>query len=129
MAFYSFVFAAGMKLAHRRGGKEAHDAGALLRVSYQTQAITFINAQLQDPKEPPSDALLLSILILAVHGPNADATYGDSHPQSPLATTQLLDWYGNMTFNPLHMQALYMLVKQRGGLDAIDLYGGADTIL
>ena len=91
--------------------------------------MTLINEQLQHPESFPSDALLVSILVLAVHGPKPDAMYEHSHPRSPLATTQNLDFYGNMTFVAAHMQALYILVKQRGGLDAIDMHGLADTIV
>jgi hypothetical protein len=51
------------------------------------------------------------------------------YPQSPMATTQTLDLFGNMVMVPAHMQALYVLVEQRGGLEAIETFGLADILV
>lgn len=51
-----------------------------------------------------------------------------AHPQSPLAKTQNLDFYGKKRVVPAHKQASYLLVRQTGGLESIKMYGLADTL-
>lgn len=129
MSFYAFVFAAGLHHSYAHQINDTTSSAALLRLSYQTQAIRLINEQLQHLRGPPSDALLVSILILGAHGANLDAVCDQPHPQSPLATAQLLDFYGSMKFEAQHMHALRVLVKLKGGLEAIRMDALADTIL
>ena len=124
-----FVYDAGLHHFYLRRDHGKIDTAALLRLSYQTETIKLVNEQLQRPERRPSDALLVSVLILAIHGANDEATHEHSHPQSPLATAQNLDFYGSMKLVAAHMQALQVLVKWRRGLDAIDLYRLADTIV
>ena len=134
MAFYGFVFAAALHHDHLHGRIPDRQTG-LLQLTYQTQAIRLINDMLRHTaanNTPPSDALLMSILILAVHG-QRQATTTDPpsrqvHPQSPLAKAQNLDFYGSLAFTPMHLAALHMLVERKGGLDKIELYGLADTL-
>jgi len=132
MAFYGFIFAAALHHNHLHGGQIPDQKSGILQLSYQTQAIKLINAMLRstDNNTPPSDDLLVSILILAAHGQkqNLDPPLTPAHPQSPLAKAQNLDFYGTLSFIPAHLAALYILVEQKGGLDKIEVYGLADTL-
>lgn len=103
----------------------------MLQLSYQTKSIQFINTLLaENNHEPPSDALLISILILAAHGQRQGGGLAlePVHPTSPLAQAQNLMFYGSLEFVPNHLKALYYLVEQKGGLEKIQLYGLADTL-
>jgi len=130
MAFFGFVFAAGLHHTYLNGGQAPDRQSSLLQLSYQTQAIKLINKTLRTREVTPSDTLLVSILILAAHGPKQRARpdLEPCHPPSPLARAQNLDFYGSLLFVPAHLDALYVLVGQKGGLDAIELHGLADTI-
>ena len=133
MAFHGFVFAAALHHNHLHGGQTPDRKSGLLQLTYQTQAIKLINAMLRRTAAeniPPSDALLVSILILAAHGPRQTLSQPlpPAHPQSPLARAQNLDFYGSLSFVPTHLGALHILVEQKGGLGTVELYGLADTL-
>jgi hypothetical protein len=51
-----------------------------------------------------------------------------THPQPPLAKAQNLDFYGKKRVVPAHKQALYLLVRQTGVLESVEVYGLADTL-
>jgi hypothetical protein len=132
MAFYGFVFAAALHHTYLRGGRDRMDhPSEMLQISYQTKAIQCINNMLDATKNtPPSDEILVSILILAAHGQRrgGEPWLEPVHPPSPLARAQNLQFYGSHAFIPAHMQALHFLVAQKGGLEKIRLYGLAGTI-
>lgn len=86
-----------------------------------------INEQLQQSGRDFTDALLISISVFAVYGSERDAPSDHVHPQSPLAKAQDLDFYGKKRFVHTHMQTLYLVVEQTGGLESIKPYGLADT--
>ncbi len=59
-----------------------------------------------------SDAILLAIALLTIHGPPSDM-----QGRTLLGEQQLKDYeyYGSKVWAPSHLQALLSLVKQRGG--------------
>ncbi len=131
VAFYSFVFAAGLHLAYEHGWNNIPTRAHDLLFSYKTRAIGLVNEALQQVDLDISDALLVSILILAAHGPRAIGVEEDSvvqHPLSPLAGTQNINFYGSLRFDGLHMDALRLLLSRRGGLHTVQLYSLAETI-
>jgi hypothetical protein len=128
MVFYALMYGAGDHQVYHRNGPSTAKSAALLRLSYKTQAIKLVNEQLQQCGRDSTDALLLSISVLAVYGSERNAKTEHVHPQSPLATAQNLDFYGRKRFVPAHMQALYLVTQQTGGLESIKLYGLADTL-
>ncbi|KIW93435.1 uncharacterized protein Z519_06040 [Cladophialophora bantiana CBS 173.52] len=130
VAFYSFVFAAGLHHAYLHGWSRISKTAYNLLFSYKTKAISLVNEALQKVDVEISDALLVSILILAAHGPAATSCDKEppEYPVSPLANAQDLDFYGSLRFDELHMGALRILVARRGGLKNIQLYGIADMI-
>jgi hypothetical protein len=132
MAFYALIFGASDHRAYLRGPHSTADSAALLRLSYKTQTIKLVNElvnkRLHKCGRDSIDALLISISVLAVYGGERDAGMEHIHPQSPLAKAQNLEFYGKKKFVPAHMQALYLLVRQTGGLESIKMYGLAHTL-
>jgi hypothetical protein len=130
VAFYAFVFAAGLHHAYRHGWDNVSNRAYDLLFSYKTKAIGLINEALRKIDIEISDALLVSILILAAHGPrtNTEEPRPEPHPPSPLAGTQNIDFYAGLGTDPLHMDALRVLVARKGGLRSIELYSLAETI-
>ncbi|KAJ9614313.1 hypothetical protein H2200_002449 [Cladophialophora chaetospira] len=131
VAFYSFVFAAGLHHAYEHGWDNIPNRAYGLLFSYKTKAISLVNEALQHIKTETSDALLVSILILAAHGPRRIVVSEESreqHPLSPLANTQSIGFYGSLRFDGLHMDALRLLLARKGGLHTIQLYSLAETI-
>jgi hypothetical protein len=132
MAFYALIFGASHHRVLLREPHSTADSAALLRLSYKTQAIKLINElinkHLRKCGRDSIDALLISICVLAVFGSERGAAMEHAHPQSPLAKVQNLDFYGKTRFVPMHMQALYLLVRQTGGLESIEMYGLADAL-
>jgi hypothetical protein len=131
VAFYSFVFAAGLHHAYEHGWDSIPTRNYDLLFSYKTKAISLINEELHKIDVDISDALLVSILILATHGPRTTNPGKGSprlHPVSPLAETQNFDFYGSLRFDGFHMDALRLLIARRGGLQTLELYSLAETI-
>jgi hypothetical protein len=132
MAFYALIFGASDHRVYLRGPHSTAESAALLRLSYKTQAIKLItdlvNKRLHKCGRDSIDALLISISVFAVYGGERDAAMEHAHPQSPLAKAQNLEFYGKKRFVPAHMQALYLLVRQTGGLESIKMYGLAHTL-
>lgn len=130
LAFYSFVFAAGLHHAYLRGWKGIPSSAFTLLLSYKTQAIKLINEALQRVDDEIPDHLLVSILILAAHGPRSRSLDDAEpvHPPSPLANAQHLQFYAALDFDRVHMDALRVLISRRGGLSEIKLYSLAETI-
>ncbi|KAI5457556.1 hypothetical protein BGZ63DRAFT_394970 [Mariannaea sp. PMI_226] len=67
-----------------------------------------------------ADNALLAIFVLAVHGNFKLSQTHHQHPLSPLATYRDMHIYGMMDFGDEHMDVLYNLIEQRGGLPSID---------
>jgi hypothetical protein len=130
VAFYAFILAAGLDHAYLHGWGSIPKSAFMLLMSYKTKAMGLINKELRRLEDSPSDALLVTILILAAHGPIIGGAYLNEliHPLSPLAKTQNLDFYGNLDFTGAHMDALRLLVSRKGGLGRIQLYGLAETV-
>ncbi|KIW62570.1 hypothetical protein PV04_10732 [Phialophora macrospora] len=131
VAFYAFIFAAGLHHAYEHGWDKIPTWNYDLLLSYKTKAISLINAALQKVDVDISDALLVSILILAAHGPRVPSPGTVSppqHPPSPLVGVQNINFYGSMRFDALHMDALRILIARRGGLQTLELYSLAETI-
>jgi hypothetical protein len=131
IAFYSFVFAAGLHHAYAYDWDKISNRSYDLLLSYKTKAIGLVNKALQNIDTEISDALLVSILILAAHGPRVSTAAEDSsppHPPSPLAGLQNLYFYGSLRFDGLHMAALRHLIARRGGMQTIEMYSLAETV-
>ena len=128
MAFYAFAFAAGLHHLYLTRELENTTLEPLVCQSYRTKAISLVRSQLGATTGAPTDDLIVSILILAAHGAKREKVSGYSHPQSPLATVQMLDFYGSLEYETAHQFGLYYLVKQEGGLDKVQMEGLSKTL-
>lgn len=128
LAFHAFIYATTLHLLCAHNGRELTDSAPLLRLFHKVETIKLVNEQLHNLSGLPSDALIMAVTILAIHGKRDETVYPELHPRSPLATAQQLHVYGNMVNDEEHVQAIILLIMQKGGLEAIDLYGMADTM-
>ena len=87
-----------------------------------------LNQILNDPVEASRDEIILAISILSSHETIDLSERKPSPFNSPLASTQWLNVYGNILYVPEHERAVMELVKIRGGLENVKLYGLAGTI-
>jgi hypothetical protein len=130
VSFYSFVFAAALHHAYEHDWVIPTSASKLI-LSYKTKAISLVNDAIQTIDVEISEALLVSILILAAHGPRAitgESETSTAEAVSPLAKTQNIEFYSRLGFDSMHINALRVLVKRRGGLSSIQTYGLGETI-
>jgi hypothetical protein len=91
-----------------------------IRVSNIYRTVRLVREHLEKLDGPPSDLLILVVLILATV-PAGEILSRSSLPisrfRSPLADAQILDPYGHIS-NPLpHWTAFYHLVQLKGGLE------------
>ena len=132
LTFYSFVFSAAQHLLYLQGGQHARNRKLeVLATWYQTRALQLISTTLNGCRDTLApDALLISILSQAGTGQlrKSDRALRPIHPPSPLAKAQDLDYRGQLVFGTTHLQAIKLLVEQRGGIDKIGIFGLADTM-
>jgi len=128
VAFHAFTYATTLHLLCVHRGRELVKSAPLMRLHHKVEAIKLVNEQLRNLTGPPTDALIMSVAILAIHGSYDEFVYPEIHPTSPLATAQNLHVYGNMVNEEQHLQAIILLIMQKGGLESLELFGMADTM-
>jgi len=128
VVFHAFIYATTLHLLCAYDGQELIESGPLMRLSHKIETIKLVNEQLRSLDGPASDALVLAVVILAIHGSRDEKEYPKVHPPSPLAFAQNLHVYGNMVADEQHTQAILLLIKQKGGLEAFEVFGMADTM-
>ncbi len=83
---------------------------------------------MSDPHIASRDEIILAILVLASHEAMVEGERRGSPFNSPLRSAQWLNVYSSITYVEAHMKAVMELVKLRGGLENIEMYGLAETI-
>ncbi len=129
VSFYTIVFASATYHSFRNimKGTVVHDE--TLRLSYQTQALKLMIDAIKRSSGYASDELLLSIVTLAAHGGSRRHPFtASTQNDMPFANVPNISYYGSMQCEWAHLQALYFLVHQRGGLQEIKLSGLANAI-
>ncbi|OAP59520.1 hypothetical protein AYL99_06818 [Fonsecaea erecta] len=76
----------------------------------------------------PTDALIMAVTIMSIHNTRDETEYPKVHPTSPMAKVNNIHVYGAMVNDEKHIQGILLLIRQKGGLDGIELYGMADTM-
>nr|KAK5441078.1 hypothetical protein LTR18_006922 [Exophiala xenobiotica] len=109
-------------------GREIVKSAPVMRLHHKIEAIKLVNEQLRHLTGPPTDALIMSVAILAIHDSYDEIVHPKIHPTSPLATAQNLHVYGNMVNEEQHLQAIILLIMQKGGLESLELFGMADIM-
>ena len=85
-------------------------------VFFELESIKMVNEAIQNPSRALSDAVIASVGCL-VHSGWDESMWDESlrSPfQSPLQGLQLLDIYGSILTNPVHLSGLAQLIKLRG---------------
>ncbi|OAP62958.1 hypothetical protein AYL99_02185 [Fonsecaea erecta] len=96
------------------------------RISFYHETLRQLREAMLSPDSQCGDAMLLAIAILTIHGPP-----NDMQGRTIVGSQQLRDYeyYGSKTWEPTHFQALFSLVKQRGGLHKIGIDSLAGIIM
>ncbi len=103
-------------------------------LEHYAQCLAYLKTEMEgieDGTRAATDHVLIAIVALFAHGepprPTSDLA-GSEMPLSPLANTQNIHVYGAGSLQVEHMQALYLLVRQRGGLETVTLPGLLETL-
>jgi len=104
--------------------KDCVEALSIPRLYHQNQTIKLVREMISDTAAIPSDSLLMAVLNLVVQGGTVDdRILPECHPVSPLATAQNLHAYRRMTLVPEHTRAMHFLIKKKGCLNKIHIWG------
>lgn len=130
LVLHTFIFATTKQMLCLRGQREDDMSQLAVRAPplHQSLALNCARAEIES-MNIPSDGMILAIIVLATNGPRPQNIPPQSHPRSPLATTQSLHLFSMQGVVEAHVRAAGELVELKGGLQAIKTYGVRDTIL
>jgi hypothetical protein len=74
------------------------------------------------------DGVIMSAFAIASHPPQRKYERFAWQPKPPLWNMQWMGFYTDVVFPEGHVQGLSLLIEARGGLDAIQLPGLAETL-
>ena len=98
-----------------------------VRLYHKVQTMKLLKEELRHPDNMPLDDVILAALALGTNEVetmiNNTKSQARSPFNSPLVSAQWLDIYGSMSSVPTHAVAMRSLVRRRGGLEKIELYG------
>jgi len=97
-------------------------------LSHKLIVIQKLSQALSDPRQASRDEIILAVLILASEV--FISKKGNSSPfNSPLRSLRWLNMYGNYKPIPQHAKAVADIIRMRGGLETLELYGLAEIIV
>ena len=128
VVFHAFLWAASLQLLNACNGRELVRSAEMMRYDHYQKAITLINKHITELDGPPSDALIMAVTTLAVHGKRAPQPGVETHPPSPMASQQYMNMYGQFFVEESHVNGLKELIQRKGGIDGMHTWGMADTI-
>ncbi|OAG40682.1 hypothetical protein AYO21_05178 [Fonsecaea monophora] len=132
LVLHTFIFATTKQLLCLRGQKEDDMSQLAVRAPsiHQSEALNHARNEIESLEGgPPSDGMILAVIILAVNGTRRQHIPPQPHPVSPLAKTQSLHLFSLLNVVEAHVKAVAQLVSLKGGLGAVDTYGVRDTLL
>lgn len=130
LVLHTFIFATTKQMLCLRGQREDDMSQLAARAPSLHQSLALSCARTEiESMSVPSDGMILAIIILATNGPRRQDIPPQSHPRSPLATTQSLHLFSMLGVVEAHARAVGELVELKGGLRAVETYGVRDTIL
>jgi hypothetical protein len=103
------------------------EAEALAR-KHHGRGVKMVRQDLATLKEPPSDALIMAQIMVALLSEPDRSPNLDTLPLSPLATAQSLDRYARLEVVPHLIGALLELVSKRGGIKKMLEYGNSQLL-
>lgn len=124
----AFLYASSLQMSSVRGGRDISKDAALTRFHYYQKSIALVNKSIKELDGPPSDALIMAVCCLAVHGKANTEQLPEIHPQSPLARQQFLHVYGRIENDKKHLIGLIGLIARKGGVENMETYGMSETI-
>lgn len=129
-SLYAYMYCGAVHKAFKKDGLAGLVSEAHQLLELKIKALHHLRHYCTNLQESVPDHLFTTIIALASHEvhPRALEFKKLQHSRSPMARTQILDLVSNMNFIPTHIDALYRLVAQKGGLKSIHTYGVASTV-
>lgn len=117
---YCLVFAGATHHALSRCGTEVSQENIMLRLNYKTRALRSMCLDIESAGSEVSIEAMKTMLLLSSHGAAEKLQpLPVAENDRPLATAHMLDFYSRLPFEWAHLNAVFALVKQRGGLAAV----------
>ena len=99
-----------------------------LAQTHHERGVKMVINQLAKLKGPPTDALIMAqIMVALLTDPDQTESF-DSLRRSPLATAQNLHRYARLAIVPHLIGALLELVNKRGGIESTRDYGNSQLL-
>jgi hypothetical protein len=129
-SFYAIVFAGATHNAFVHVDGAIPKENITLRLAFKTQAIKALSEEINALTGDPSDELLLAIITLGVHGSGETLKPPTKSKKrlSQLATAQNFQYYGGMSWESAHIEAVRHMVEKKGGLHRLGMPGLANAI-
>jgi hypothetical protein len=96
----------------------------LLQLQCKREALRHLRKAVQESHGTTSDEMLLTIILLALHG----SIPVPNRPPSTIPLYRDNEFYSGVEFERTHLHALRTLVTEKGGLDHIKLHGLSNMI-
>ncbi|RMD44409.1 hypothetical protein DV735_g667, partial [Chaetothyriales sp. CBS 134920] len=125
---HALLYAASLQMSLLSDGSDEGPLAEKIRFAHYSETIKQVYRHISTLQGPPPDALVLTVVALAVHGRPAKEPMVKCHPRSPLYKAQYLHIYGSMYLALEHLPALMSLLERKGGLRGITTYGIAETL-
>jgi hypothetical protein len=123
-SLYAVIFAGATYYALRRPGPPVSQENLMLRLNYKTRALRNMSLEIEELGPQVPNETLYTMLSLAAFGASEKlqppSTNKDDHL---LAAVHDLDFYCRLPCEWAHLRALSHLLKQRGGLAALNRPG------
>ncbi|KAK5025169.1 hypothetical protein LTS07_008020 [Exophiala sideris] len=128
VAFYSIIFAGACHYAFLQRNLNISKESVVLRMSYKTQALTSLRNELEQCQGVVTEEVLLSIILLAIHDKGDTLVAPKKLMDSPLRQVKDNEFYTSMRWQPKHLDMLFAMLKQLGGLQSLRMHGLAEAI-
>ena len=125
-SLYAIVFAGATYFALRRPGSEVTQENLMLRLNYKTRALRNMSQEIEElGPQVPSETLYTMLSLAAFGSAEKLQPPPQQEHESPLAIAHDLDFYCRLPCEWAHLRALSHLLKERGGLAAVNRPGFA----
>ncbi|KIV76918.1 hypothetical protein PV11_08767 [Exophiala sideris] len=95
----------------------------IVRLKNQNQGLSMLMSILHDLQSPPSDALIMAMVIAGMLCDTIELPLPRTEPVSPIAMAQNLHIFGRLAMVPATLGALVSMIDRRGGIENVTGYG------
>ncbi|KAK4945539.1 hypothetical protein LTR10_015158 [Elasticomyces elasticus] len=95
----------------------------IMRLKHQNQGLSMLMSILHGLRRPPSDALIMAMVIAGMLCDTIESPVARNEPVSPIAMAQNLHIFGRLAMVPATLGALVSMIDRRGGLEKVTGYG------